>query len=412
MVMSYSNGDLPDYQMAAFLMAVFIQGLNDDETFYFTQVMLKSGDTMDWTAINKPKADKHSTGGVGDGTSLILAPIVACCDICVPMMSGRGLGHTGGTLDKLESIPGFRVDLDNSEFFDTAERAGFALVGQTQNMAPADKKIYALRDSIAAVESIPLICASIMSKKIAEGADILVLDVKTGNGAFMATFEKSRDLARKLIAIGKKANKKMTAFITDMNTPLGYCAGNANEIKQAVEILKGEVKNDLSELSLILAAAMIQEAGKAKTFEDALALAQKQIDTGHAIEAFRKVIRLQGGNEKIVDDTSLLPLKTKHKIDIKAKTNGFISTMFTRDIGIAGVVLGAGRDKKEDKIDPAAGIYFLAKTGDEVKEGQVIARIENNDKDSLERAQLIMDNAYIISKEKPEPVPLVKEIIK
>jgi pyrimidine-nucleoside phosphorylase len=411
MIMRYSNGDLPDYQMAAFLMAVFIRGLNDDETFCFTSSMLNSGDIMDWSAIKKPKADKHSTGGVGDGTSLILAPIVACCDVAVPMMSGRGLGHTGGTLDKLESIPGFRTNLDNQEFFDTVDRIGCALVGQTPNMAPADKKIYALRDAIAAVESIPLICASIMSKKIAEGADIIVLDVKTGNGAFMSDMKRARDLAQKLIAIGVRFNKKMKAFITDMDTPLGNCAGNANEIAQAIEILKGRIENDLSELSLDLAASMIYHAKKAGSFEDAKVLAQKQIDSGAAIEKFRKIIELQGGKAEVVDDLSLLPLKTKYSQEIKAHKSGFILQMRTRDIGIASVVLGAGREKKEDKVDPAAGIYFYKKTGDAVAAGEPLCRFETNNKEALEKAALILNDSYIISSDKPLPEAIIKEVI-
>lgn len=410
MIIRYSNGDIPDYQMAAFLMAVFLKGMTDEEVYNLTDIMAHSGDIMDWSLLSNTSADKHSTGGVGDGTSLILAPIVAAAGVCVPMMSGRGLGHTGGTLDKLESIPGFRTNFDNKEFFEIAERAGFALVGQSQTIAPADKKIYALRDSIAAVESIPLISASIMSKKIAGGAKTLVLDIKTGSGAFMSSYDLSKELAQKMMVIGNTFGIKTSALITDMDSPLGDCAGNANEMKQAILILKGGIKNDLSYLSIELAADMIFGAKKASSMEEARIIAQEQIDNGKALEKFKTLIRLQGGKEKVIDDPdSVLPLKTKDSARIKANKTGYISQMRTRDIGIACSVSGAGRQKKEDKIDPAAGIYFYKKTGDFVKEGEDIASVESNSKDALEQAVLIMNNAYIISETKPVERVIIKE---
>ena len=323
--------------------------------------MVHSGDIMHLSDLEVPPADKHATGGVGDGTSLILAPIVASAGVCVPMMSGRGLGHTGGTLDKLESIPGFRTNLDKKEFLELLEYAGMALIGQTQEIAPVDKKMYALRDVTATVESIPLICASIMSKKIAEGAQTLVLDVKTGQGAFMKRYAESKELAEKMISIGKKFNRNMSAFITDMDSPLGNCVGNSIEIKQAIDILKGKLKNDLSELSLDLAAMMIFKAGKADSFDKAKIIAQSKIDDGKALEKFRQVIKMQGGNPEVIDDPDKVLPKAANTIQIKASKSGFVSQMMTRDIGIASMMIGAGRKKKEDRIDHSAGIVLYKK---------------------------------------------------
>ncbi|MDR1952065.1 MAG: thymidine phosphorylase [Elusimicrobiota bacterium] len=412
MTMRYSNGDIPDYQMAAFIMAVFIKGMDKEEIYNLTDIMAHSGDIIDWSLISNYTADKHSTGGVGDGTSLIVAPVVAACGVCVPMMSGRGLGHTGGTLDKLESIPGFRTNLDNKEFIETVEIAGCALIGQTHNIAPADKKIYALRDAIAAVESIPLICASIMSKKIAEGAKTLILDVKTGSGAFMSSYAQSIELAKEMIDTAKKTKINSTVFITDMDEPLGDCAGNANEVKQAINILKGEIKNDLSYLSIELAAAMIFGAKKSQSLDEARKIALHSIESGTALEKFREVIRLQGGNTKVIDDPdSVLSLKTKEQYLVKAGRDGYISHMRTRDMGMACSISGAGREKIDDKIDNSAGIYFYKKTGDYVKTGEVLASIKSNKKDSLRQAALIMDDAYLISDDKPAERKIIKEII-
>ena len=411
MLKGYQNGDIADYQMSAFLMAVFLKGMTDEETAYLTSAMVYSGDVLDLSFLGVPVVDKHSTGGIGDGTSLILAPIVAACGICVPMMSGRALGHTGGTLDKLESIPHFRTDLTKREFLQQLQEAGLAMIGQTQEIAPVDKKLYALRDVTATVESIPLICASIMSKKIAEGAQSLILDVKVGSGAFMRFYDEAKKLAEKMTAVGSSFNKSVKTFITDMDEPLGDCAGNANEIAQAIEILKGEIKNDLSYLSIELAAAMIFAAKKASDMNAARELAQKQIDSGAAIEKFRQVIRLQGGDYKVIDKPHLLALKSKFIRQVKADKTGYISKTAAREIGLACCIAGAGRLRKEDRIDPSAGIRFCKRGGDFVKEGDVIAEINSNDADKINRAALIMEDVYTISHSVTAGRKIIKETI-
>lgn len=411
MVFNYNNGEIADYQMSAFLMSVFFAGMTDEETFFLTDAMANSGDIMDLSFLEVPTADKHSTGGVGDGTSLILAPVVASAGICVPMMSGRGLGHTGGTLDKLESIPGFRVNIDKKEFLEFLEYANMALIGQTQEIAPVDKKMYALRDATATVESIPLICASIMSKKIAEGAQTLVLDVKTGSGAFMKEYKDAKELAQKMMAIGKSFKRNISAVITDMDTPLGNCAGNAIEIKQAIEILKGDIKNDLSELSLELAAMMIFNAKKAANIESAREIAQKQISSGAALEKFRQVIKMQGGNPEVIDDPDAVLPRAKNSFKIKAGRTGYISLMRTRDIGIAAVMAGAGRNKKEDPVDHAAGIILHKKTGDYIKEGDIVAELLYNSSDNIDEAVTLMMDSCIISDEPSVRPGLIKEVL-
>ena len=411
MVHNYNNGEIADYQMSAFLMSVFFAGMTDEETFFLTDAIAKSGDIMNLSFLDMPTADKHSTGGIGDGTSLIVAPIAASAGLCVPMMSGRGLGHTGGTLDKLESIPGFRVNVDKEEFLGFLEYAGMALIGQTMEIAPADKKMYALRDATATVESIPLICSSIMSKKIAEGAETLVLDVKTGGGAFMKSYKDAKALAEKMINIGKIFKRNISALITDMDTPLGNCAGNAIEIKQAVEILKGGLKNDLSELSVELAAMMIFNAKKADSIEQARDMAARQISSGAALEKFRQVIKMQGGDPKVIDDPDSVLPKAKKAIQIKAKKSGYISHMRTRDIGIASMMTGAGRERKEDGIDYSAGIMIHAKTGDYVKEGEILFELLYNDSKSIEESVTIMENCYIISEEAVQRPDLIKETL-
>jgi pyrimidine-nucleoside phosphorylase len=373
--------------------------------------MANSGDIMDLSFHGAPSADKHSTGGVGDGTSLILAPIAASAGVCVPMMSGRGLGHTGGTLDKLESIPGFRVNADKKEFLEFLEYANMALIGQTREIAPADKKIYALRDATATVESIPLICASIMSKKIAEGANALVLDVKTGSGAFMKSYKDAKCLAEKMISIGKSFKRNVSAVITDMDTPLGNCAGNAVEIKQAIEILKGNLKNDLSYLSVELAAMMIFNAKKADSMEAARETAQKQISSGAAIEKFRQVIKMQGGNPAVIDDPDGVLPKAKNSIKIRAGRSGYIAQMRTRDIGIAAVMSGAGRNKKEDSVDHAAGVLVHKKTGDYVEEGGIVAELLYNSSENIDEAVSLMTGSCIMSDEKAERPELIKETL-
>ncbi|MCL2334731.1 MAG: thymidine phosphorylase [Endomicrobia bacterium] len=410
-VYNYNNGEIADYQMSAFLMAIYFAGMSDTEIFDLTNVMAKSGDIMDLSSYGGATADKHSTGGVGDGTSLIIAPVVASTGIWVPMMSGRGLGHTGGTLDKLESIPGFRTDADVSEFIGYLKYAGMALIGQTQEIAPVDKKMYALRDATATVESIPLICSSIMSKKIAEGSQTLVLDVKTGSGAFMKSYKDAKELAQKMTAIGKKFGRNMSALITDMDTPLGNCAGNSIEIRQAVEILKGNIQNDLSELSLEFAAMMIFKSKKAETMEAARQTAQNQISNGKALEKFRQAIRMQGGNPAVADNPDAVLPKAKKSIKIKAPKSGYIAVMRTRDIGIASMMTGAGRRKKEDRIDHSAGVLFFKKTGDEVSEGETIAELLYNSSENIDEAEILMREAFIITESKAERPQLIKEVI-
>jgi pyrimidine-nucleoside phosphorylase len=411
MVFNYNNGDIADYQMSAFLMAFFLRETSDSELFDLTYAMINSGDVLDLSSFPLPTADKHSTGGVGDGTSLIVAPVAASCGICVPMMVGRGLGHTGGTLDKLESIPGFRGSSDKEEFLGYLKYANAAIIGQTAEIAPADKKMYALRDATATVESIPLICASIMSKKIAEGAQTLVFDVKSGNGAFMKTVSASKELALKMIAVGKHFKRNVTALITDMNVPLGNCAGNAVEIKQAVEILKGKLTNDLSDLSLELCAHMIFQSEKAASLKEALKIARDKISSGAALEKFREIIKMQGGNPKVLDDPDSVLPKASKSAYVKAAKSGYISYMDARSAGIASMLTGAGRQKKEDKIDHSAGVIFYKKTGDFVKEGESLAALLYNCGEKIEEAKNILQDAYIISDEKPAQNTLIKEII-
>jgi pyrimidine-nucleoside phosphorylase len=411
MIFNYNNGVIPDYQAAAFLMAVFINGMNDEEIFNLTGAMIRSGDVLDLSRFDSPTVDKHSTGGVGDGTSIIIAPVVSSLGICVPMMVGRGLGHTGGTLDKLESIPGFRGNSDKNEFLGYLEYAGAAIIGQTAEIAPVDKKMYALRDATACVESIPLICASVISKKIAEGAQNLVLDVKTGSGAFMKTPRDSAELAKKMIAAGKKFGRNVSALITDMNVPLGSCVGNSLEVKQAVEILKGSLKNDLYELSAVLCAYMILQAGKAKTLDEARAMADRQIDSGKALEKFRQIIKMQGGDPKVLDFPDKILPKAEKSIAVKASKTGYIFSMDARSVGIASMMTGAGREKKEDSIDYSAGAFLYKKTGDYVKEGETIAELFYNAGAKIEEAAAVMSAAYAVSDFEPAKNELIKEIL-
>jgi len=369
-VEGYTKGEIPDYQMAAFLMAVFIRGMNDEELATLTTAMTNSGEVMDLSDIKGPKIDKHSTGGVGDGISLALAPLVASCGVIVPMMSGRGLGHTGGTLDKLESIPGFRVDLSASEFKKQLEKIGAAIIGQTEKVAPADKKIYALRDVTATVDSIPLIAASIMSKKLAEGADGLLLDVKTGSGAFMKSFEDSKKLAEVMVAIGRGAGKKMRAVISDMNQPLGKAVGNALEIEQTIETLKGKGPADFKSLVIELAARMLLIAEVENDLTVARTQVANKLSSGAALKKFAQMIEAQGGDPEVVEEPSKVLPRAKFAEDIKSHQEGFISEIKTDEIGMCSLSLGAGRASKEDKIDYSAGIVIHKKVGD---------RVSNND---------------------------------
>lgn len=379
LIKGYTKGQIPDYQISAFLMAVYFQGLNFKETTNLTLAMIHSGKTYNLSSITGIKVDKHSTGGVGDKVSLILAPLVAACGVKVPMVSGRGLGHTGGTLDKLESIPGFRTNLSYKKFITNLKKIGLAMIGQTEELTPADKKLYALRDVTATVDSIPLISASIMSKKIAEGIDGLVLDVKVGAGAFMTNFAVAKKLAKTMITIGKRMGKKVTAFITDMNQPLGKTMGNTLEVIESIEALQGKGEKALMKLVFTLGEEMLILSKKAKNKIQARKILKAAIANGKALNKFRELIKNQGGNDKVINDYNLLP-KAKYHINVKSIKSGYIAKMDTQRIGMLGIELGAGREEIEDKIDPAVGFIFNKKIGDWVKKGESLASLLTNNK--------------------------------
>jgi pyrimidine-nucleoside phosphorylase len=407
----YTRGEIPDYQMAAWLMAVWIRGLNRSELASLTEAMLYSGEVLDLSRIPGKKVDKHSTGGVGDKTSLILAPIVAAGGLTVPMISGRGLGHTGGTLDKLESIPGFNVNLSLEEFRNVLHDCGLGLIGQTAEIAPADKKIYALRDATSTVENIGLICASIMSKKLAEGIDALVLDVKTGSGAFMKCEEDSVRLAEVMVETGKRMGKKVVALITDMNQPLGRMAGHSNEVIECIEVLSGRGPADLRELSLELSAWMFFLGERTKSVDEGRVLAQSLIASGHALERFRHCIRLQGGDDHFVEKPQLLPRARSH-LDVLSSASGFISATNCEQFGIALATLGGGREKKEDTIDHAVGLEFHKRIGDRVEKGEPLVTIHYNSGAKLAEAQSLIVASYEIGEVAPsERLPLIRRII-
>ncbi|MGI8469406.1 MAG: thymidine phosphorylase [Pyrinomonadaceae bacterium] len=403
-----------DYQISVFLMACFINGLNSDEQTSLTQAMLKSGEVLDFSAIDAPKADKHSTGGVGDKTSLIIAPLAAACGVIVPMISGRGLGHTGGTLDKLESIAGYNVKLSAKEFHQTIEKCGFALAGQTEKIVPADRKLYALRDATATVESIPLIVASIMSKKLAEGLDALVLDVKTGSGAFMKNFEDARKLAEALVKTGKSCDVKTEAVISDMNQPLGKYVGNALEVFECIKILRNEADEKMAEtleLSLELTARMLVLTKIAKDFPTAKQLCEGKINDYSALEKFRQNVELQNGNPQICDEPEILFDKTLLQVPITASQNGFISEIDALAIGESLVAIGGGRTKVEDKIDYAVGYSCERKIGDEVRENETLGVLFCRREKQSESAREKLRAAHRIAGEKPAPSKLIKQII-
>jgi pyrimidine-nucleoside phosphorylase len=411
LISGYTHGEIPDYQMAAWLMAVWIRGINRSELASLTEAMLCSGQVLNLARIPGRKVDKHSTGGVGDKTSLILAPIVAAGGLTVPMISGRGLGHTGGTLDKLESIPGFNVNLSLEEFFTVLRECGMGLIGQTAEIAPADKKIYALRDATSTVENIGLICASIMSKKLAEGIDALVLDVKTGSGAFMKREEDSVLLAELMVETGVRMGKKVVALITDMNQPLGRMAGHANEIAECIDVLGGGGPADLVELSLELSAWMFFLGDRTKSLDDGRLLAEAMISTGQAKEKFKQAISLQGGNERIVDDPHLLPEARSH-VDVPSPSAGFITRTNCEQLGTALATLGGGREKKEDSIDHAVGLEFHKRIGDRLEKGEPLATIHYNSGAKLAEAQSLIAASYETGEVAPsESLPLIRRII-
>ena len=374
LVSAYAAGKVPEYQMAAMLMAIFIRGMTTEETAALTLAMMNSGDVFDLSSVPGPKVDKHSTGGVGDKVSLILAPLVAACGVKVPMVSGRSLGHTGGTLDKLESIPGFRTDLAFAQFRKTVETVGLCMIGQTRRMCPADRKMYALRDVTATVDSIPLIAASIMSKKLAEGIDGLVLDVKTGSGAFMSRTAQARKLARTMIAIGTQLGKKVVALVTDMSEPLGEAVGNEVEVVESIEALKGRWRPDLEEVTLALGEEMLVMAGRASSHAQAHRLLLRALSRGAGLEKFRQVVRAQGGDSKVVDDYSLLPRPTC-RVEVHAASTGFVRNIDALQVGLLGVRLGVGRQNLDSKIDHSAGFLFRKKVGAKVAKDDVIAEV-------------------------------------
>ena len=399
-------GTLPDYQASALLMAILLRGMTAEETASLTDAMVDSGVRVDLRDIPGVKVDKHSTGGVGDKTSLILAPLAAACGVPVPMMSGRGLGHTGGTLDKLEAIPGFRVNLSLEEMKAALARVGCAMIGQTAQIAPADKKLYALRDVTGTVESIPLISASIMSKKIAEGIDALVLDVKTGSGAFMKTEADSRRLAESLVAIGNASGVKTEAIITAMESPLGHAVGNALEVIECVEVLKGRGPRDLIDVSVELTARMLVLGRVADGLPAAILKVRQAIASGAGLERFRGIIEVQGGDPRIVDDYDRMPHVADRHV-VTASRGGFVTAVNAELVGRASVALGAGRDRVDDPVDPAVGIMVVAKPGDAVREGAPVLELHYRDRARLEVAMRLTSQAITIGDEPPPPARLI-----
>ncbi|MGX0195587.1 pyrimidine-nucleoside phosphorylase [Staphylococcus haemolyticus] len=376
-IKGYTNGDIPDYQASSLAMAIFFQDMNDEERAALTMAMVNSGDVIDLSKINGIKVDKHSTGGVGDTTTLVLAPLVAAVGVPVAKMSGRGLGHTGGTIDKLESIKGFHVEISEEDFIKLVNENQVAVIGQSGNLTPADKKLYALRDVTGTVNSIPLIASSIMSKKIAAGADAIVLDVKTGNGAFMKTLEDAEALAHAMVSIGNNVGRNTMAIISDMSQPLGRAIGNALELKEAIDTLNGKGPEDLTELVLTLGSQMVVLANRAKTLEEARQLLNEAIENGSALEKFKTFLENQGGDASVVDAPELLPTAT-YQIEYKAQSSGVVSELIANEIGVASMMLGAGRQTKEDEIDLSVGIVLNKKVGDVVKEGDSLLTIHSN----------------------------------
>src|ERR1700758_1446929 len=410
LVNGYTNGEIPDYQMSAFLMAVFFSGMTDREVSRLTECMLRSGETVDLSSVPGIKVEKHSTGGVGDKTSLIVAPLAAAAGVVVPMMSGRALGHTGGTLDKLESIPGFRIGLAPDEVQKQLAELGLCFIGQTDRLAPADGKFYALRDVTATVESIPLISASIMSKKLAEGLDALVLDVKVGNGAFMKKQVDARRLAQMMVGIGRRADKRVQALITDMNQPLGYAVGNALEVMEASQTLQNAGPSDLTRISLELAARMIFLGKKAGSLDEAREIAQKKLLDGSGYRKLKEVITAQGGNPQVLDRFDLLPNATGAR-EISSPRAGYISAIDAEYIGQASSMIGAGRDTKEDSIDPAVGVILEVKVGQKVDAGGVLCRLYYTREDNVDEAAQLVEDAFKISASAPEERALILEVV-
>jgi pyrimidine-nucleoside phosphorylase len=410
LVESYNTGDIPDYQISAFLMAVYFAGMSDREVSALTDSIVRSGETVDLSSIPGVKVDKHSTGGVGDKTTLIVAPLAAACGVIVPKVTGRALGHTGGTLDKLESIPGLRTDLSLDEFRTQLREIGVAFIGQSARVAPADGKLYSLRDVTATVESIPLIASSIMSKKLTLGSDALVLDVKVGAGAFMKRQTDARKLAQMMVGIGRRVDRRVQALITDMNQPLGYAVGNAVEVMEVSQVLHNEGPDDLKRLSLELAARMVFLAKLVPTLDDAREMALQKLADGSAFRKFRDVIQAQGGDPKALDKFELLPNATGMR-EISSPRAGYVTAIDAEDIGSASGLMGAGRDKKEDKIDPAVGVILEAKIGDKVEAGSVLCRLYYTKEEGVDEAADMVEDAFRISSQKPDERELILEVV-
>lgn len=405
----YTNGEIPDYQVSALLMAVYFQDMTAEERAQLTTAMVNSGDRIDLSAISGIKVDKHSTGGVGDTTTLILAPLVASLGVPVAKMSGRGLGHTGGTIDKLEAVPGFHVEITSEEFVNLVNKNKVSVIGQTGNLTPADKKLYSLRDVTATVNSIPLIASSIMSKKIASGADAIVLDVKTGAGAFMKELDEAKNLASAMVSIGNHVGRNTMAVISDMSQPLGNAIGNALEVKEAIDTLQGNGPKDLTELCLTLGSQMVLLAGKAESLDEARNRLIENLNNGKALEQFKTFLESQGGDSRVADSPESLPQAT-NQVELPAKTSGYVSEMIADDIGTAAMMLGAGRATKDSKIDLAVGIVLHKKIGDTVKEGESLLTIHANQAD-VNDVQEKLYASITIAEESVEPQPLIHDTI-
>ncbi|XJZ26107.1 pyrimidine-nucleoside phosphorylase [Bacillota bacterium Lsc_1132] len=408
-IQGYTNGSIPDYQISALTMAIFFKGMTEQERADLTMAMVNSGDQIDLSKIEGIKVDKHSTGGVGDTTTLVLGPLVAAVGVPVAKMSGRGLGHTGGTIDKLESVKGFHVEIENDDFIELVNKNKIAVIGQSGNLTPADKKLYALRDVTATVDSIPLIASSIMSKKIAAGADAIVLDVKTGAGAFMKTLDDSRELAKAMVRIGKNVGRKTMAVISDMSQPLGYAIGNALEVKEAIDTLKGKGPKDLTELCLTLGSHMVYLAEKAHSLKEARERLEKAIEDGTALEKFKTFLRSQGGNASIVDDPSKLP-QAKYQFELEAKEDGYVSEIIADEVGTAAMLLGAGRATKESVIDLAVGLVLRKKIGDKVSKGESLVTLYSNFQNVNEIKDKLYENIKISASKVEAPILIYEEI--
>lgn len=406
----YVKGDIPDYQVSALLMAIYFQGLSKEEIFHLTEAMRYSGDTIDLSSIEGIKVDKHSTGGVGDKTTLVVAPLAAACGVPIAKMSGRGLGFTGGTVDKMESIPGFRTALEPEEFLKQVNTMGMAVIGQTAHITPADKKLYALRDVTATVDNLGLISSSIMSKKLAAGSDAIVLDVKCGDGAFMENIDDAEKLAEMMVEIGKSAGRRTVAAITEMGQPLGKAVGNSIEVIEAIETLKGNGPEDITELAVKLSGIMVYLGGKASSPEEGQTMTKEALDNGRGLEKLGEFIKAQGGNPEVISDYSLFPQHTIEKT-ITAQKSGYVRAIEAKKIGLASQQTGAGRATKEDDIDLSAGIIICKKIADEVREGDVLARLFGNDEKKIQQAMSIAGEAFVIEDEPCQPPQLIKRII-